>query len=863
MASESTSSQQSSHLSPLSKVNFKCEAGIIAYNNAVALLEHSNNLYHPMLSFLSNYCISTALTRQSSATYVEYLKEFWYTVEEEFISAIGLPVCTNVVSLPLKETVRAGLATLGLFDKDKPYLSSFVLVNSSPLKIKYFTPTWRIFMQYIGLEIDIGTIIFSNLVHKLQNRKKPREANICYTRFLSLIFEKLLGENYINNALTFVKRYTISATSFQTPLASEVPLTSHMLKVAKLFQELEQSLILSFEKVNADDGADKVVLPKTQVAETQPAEETVATADATKSLEASESAEEQVNQPKTAEAKKVLDQKVQEEVKESGLESMRDVTFEQIMDEIDQQNKAAQEKPESPYDTESEIKVIKRFKPRQSDDDAQITFLSVEPYDQTKSRDDASDSDSGLRSMPNDDLVSLTGFATPAKSDPLGHLHDELRTLKPKVVQLESSISKAMADEIKSSIPSFFKKANVEGEKWEANAEGDKWEKNNPKTPTKENPNQNQGEQQSVEKSSEKNVSEDEPLAKKLKFLIPTSLVLSPTPLKSIMPEPTQRTKITKMSFYEFSEHLTQTTSSIFSPTPLRELTPLRDPNPPRDKGKVIATKEPLKDLMPYIKEGGFVLKMPKLKSFITPDEQLKQEDIMDQVREMKRLADLKAEKKKSEASLKKIMNPANIKAQALKIAEYAEKRAKMLEEFNKCIYKRTNPLPITKISYRVKSSKEASMRITRGNDPLNLTVYDKFRLRTLGFNEWLELGVPPPPELSTFGISMNDRKRKRSSEILQEVFVKENIVVDGMQRNLILPSGIEGSRGRVIREPESWIFFYNGNFDLVFQREEEFHLATTAQLIRLQSAIQRGTPLAEEMFRKLELTIKARDDVN
>ncbi|GKE25736.1 hypothetical protein Tco_1441120 [Tanacetum coccineum] len=489
----------------------------------------------------------------------------------------------------------------------------------------------------------------------------------------------------------------------------------------------------------------------------------------------------------------VLDQKVQEEVKESGLESMRDVTFEQIMDEIDQQNKAAQEKPESPYDTESEIKVIKRFKPRQSDDDAQITFLSVEPYDQTKSRDDASDSDSGLRSMPNDDLVSLTGFATPAQSDPLGHLHEELRTLKPKVVQLESSISKAMADEIKSSIPScvadaikaqlpglltealkaFFKKANVEGEKWE---------KNNPESPAQEekaqNPDPAQGEQQLedahmaniqgeqstaqetptieqappvneenalvlhalVKKSLEKNVSEDEPLAKKLKFLIPTSLILSPTPLKSIMPEPTQRTEITKMSFDKFSEHLTQTTSSIFSPTLPRELTPPRDPNPPRDKGKFIATKEPLKDLIPYIKEGGSVPKMPNLKTFITLDEQLKQEDIMAQVREMKRLADLKAEKEKSKASLKKIMNPANIKGRALKIAEYAEKRAKMLEEFNKCIYKRTNPLPITKISYRVKSSKEASMRITRGNDPLNLTVYDTFRLRTLGFNEWLEV---------------------------------------------------------------------------------------------------------------------------
>ncbi|GKE92859.1 hypothetical protein Tco_1573954, partial [Tanacetum coccineum] len=52
--------------------------------------------------------------------------------QDEFISAIGLPICKGIVLLPPKETIRAGLATLGLFNKDKPTLSSTVLVNSSP-----------------------------------------------------------------------------------------------------------------------------------------------------------------------------------------------------------------------------------------------------------------------------------------------------------------------------------------------------------------------------------------------------------------------------------------------------------------------------------------------------------------------------------------------------------------------------------------------------------------------------------------------------------------------------------------------------------------------------------------------------------
>nr|GEV28848.1 ribonuclease H-like domain-containing protein [Tanacetum cinerariifolium] len=82
---ESTSSQQSQQLPPSSKVKFRCEDGITTFNNVVALLEHPNELYRPMISFHSNCCINKALTLQPSAMYVKYHKKFWYTakVEEE------------------------------------------------------------------------------------------------------------------------------------------------------------------------------------------------------------------------------------------------------------------------------------------------------------------------------------------------------------------------------------------------------------------------------------------------------------------------------------------------------------------------------------------------------------------------------------------------------------------------------------------------------------------------------------------------------------------------------------------------------------------------------------------------------------
>ncbi|GJS45128.1 retrovirus-related pol polyprotein from transposon TNT 1-94 [Tanacetum coccineum] len=161
-------------------------------------------------------------------------------IQDEFISAIGLPICKDDVPLPPKETIRAGLGTLGLFDKDKPTLSSSVLGSHDQMNLNEQTIAYCLIW---GFEIDIEAIIFSDLVHKLQNRKKNKESNISYTIFLSLIIEKLLGEKYISNDLTLVKPHTISAASFQKPLASEVPLTSHMLKVAKLSEVLKESLI--------------------------------------------------------------------------------------------------------------------------------------------------------------------------------------------------------------------------------------------------------------------------------------------------------------------------------------------------------------------------------------------------------------------------------------------------------------------------------------------------------------------------------------------------------------------------------------------------------------------------------------------
>ncbi|GKB31468.1 hypothetical protein Tco_0870869 [Tanacetum coccineum] len=130
MSSESTSlGTPRCLLTPSSKVKFQHHESNIAYNNAVALLERHEPLFQPMLSFLSNCSICIALTKEPSAMYVEYLKDFWYTAE---VDDITKDISKSAVPLPPKRTIRAGLATLGLADKDKPSLTSTELPLSQP-----------------------------------------------------------------------------------------------------------------------------------------------------------------------------------------------------------------------------------------------------------------------------------------------------------------------------------------------------------------------------------------------------------------------------------------------------------------------------------------------------------------------------------------------------------------------------------------------------------------------------------------------------------------------------------------------------------------------------------------------------------
>ncbi|GJS65564.1 hypothetical protein Tco_0680128 [Tanacetum coccineum] len=363
---------------------------------------------------------------------------------------------------------------------------------------------------------------------------------------------------------------------------TETPLTAHMCIVAELSPKPILSLLPPSGEANADDNTDKSSSgtsvqpvnqpkaptdpkskkkritpsskPKTsklvrklsstkQVTESQPAEEPVATADTTHSLDASESAEKQGNQPKIVVAKNgEVKGYPQPTIKSESVLNTPNLVYTMCLHlgndtsangdpllhykftlstskfmyahdyNVEEEVKEEDESPydieseirvvKSPYDIESEIRVVKRFQPPQMEDEDHITFLgpvddAMEtaltmfevktvygfavkeevkldkadfdlvsiPDDTIESVDgfDATDSDidDNIHSKPKDNLSKSeeagldTSTDKTTDTEPLCHLRKETSSLSTKVHQLESSITQQVADKLEESIPSL------------------------------------------------------------------------------------------------------------------------------------------------------------------------------------------------------------------------------------------------------------------------------------------------------------------------------------------------------------------------------------------------------------------------
>ncbi|GJS26112.1 hypothetical protein Tco_0486732 [Tanacetum coccineum] len=124
-------------------------------------------------------------------------------------------------ALLLMEVMKVELLELGLHIEKKMEESAVDLVNRTPLLKIWFSMAWRILVTFviqvlggnksstdqlnliqqmivyrllIGAKIDIGDIIFNELVTRLTD--KPRNKCVAYPMFLSCVLENLLGSEY-------------------------------------------------------------------------------------------------------------------------------------------------------------------------------------------------------------------------------------------------------------------------------------------------------------------------------------------------------------------------------------------------------------------------------------------------------------------------------------------------------------------------------------------------------------------------------------------------------------------------------------------------------------------------------------------
>nr|GEV82541.1 putative pentatricopeptide repeat-containing protein At1g17630 [Tanacetum cinerariifolium] len=589
-----------------------------------------------------------------------------------------------------------------------------------------------------------------------------------------------------------------------------------MLKVAKLYQEPEQSLIPpsgktkkkkipSFSQPKSSHKV-RVIPPKKQVAETQHVEVTVATADATKSLEASESTEEQENQPLAAETKKEPEKivEIEEDVEDK---SMEIPTVEQLLDEVDKQNKIVQETLESPYDTESEIKVVNSY------------FTSQIPKLQDQIMHD-SDESTDYESMPKDDLRSVSGFETTDSDDTQGNdvshsdhtflnhnasaeLSDGFKSTLPALVNtaLQEQLPRLLSATLKDCLPSIIQ------ESLQTHILA------------------------SFEQFAEKQTKLNKKVVKHLNRQFNIFYVAQSDRFARI------ETKLSKTLKYDIGKLVT---TLVKSAEPLVE-----------------SQGEKLADLNVVNKESAPPASDAKLndgeKIVVHNSEENKSEGIIS-VED-----DLDEDDKQPLSKRFKIMtpnpdipnpNPLNtfVPEHLLKPKEQQKSIQEFTDQLFKTISSRFSPTPLRKLTPLKDSSKGKAVAIIEksGNELV------KSQEEGVVINQAKRIGLPSPPELATFGLSAEEKKRKMT-DLIKEVFITENVRVDGMDRNLIPPPEIMPIQGLVINEPESRIFFMNGNTGIGQGNAKRIGLPSPPELatfgLSAEEKKRKRTDLIKEVF--------------
>nr|GEU73724.1 hypothetical protein [Tanacetum cinerariifolium] len=199
-------------------------------NNVVGNFNYPPNVpaYKPMMKFLQNYPLYNAFT--NSVVYQNFLKEFWSTT----VAFDSFPSTDEPEKRPLKEF----LIKFSVLNGQRPltldfntFCSSTGLNYNNCKYVDYPKPKLLAYSLITGTEVDIGEIIYSDLITKLLN--KSRLKYVSYPRFISCALEVLLGPDYTQDKkFRFLPPILINSNFTKDPSkVTEIKLTAYMISI--------------------------------------------------------------------------------------------------------------------------------------------------------------------------------------------------------------------------------------------------------------------------------------------------------------------------------------------------------------------------------------------------------------------------------------------------------------------------------------------------------------------------------------------------------------------------------------------------------------------------------------------------------
>ncbi|GJR89776.1 hypothetical protein Tco_0213787 [Tanacetum coccineum] len=179
--------------------------------------------------------------------YQNLLMEFGYTAVATHPNLPADDSEAPMCLIPLPETVKAKLAKI---------VENLILLDRTPVLKTKFPVAWRILFTFV-VQVDIGEIIYSDLVTRLTN--KSRQRYVSYPRFISCALAVLLGPDYTQDE-NFGSSSTILSNSIFLKDSSKVTpieLTDFMVAINKH----EHSMNLLPFSVKKKKGKSQTVTP--------------------------------------------------------------------------------------------------------------------------------------------------------------------------------------------------------------------------------------------------------------------------------------------------------------------------------------------------------------------------------------------------------------------------------------------------------------------------------------------------------------------------------------------------------------------------------------------------------------------------